>query len=425
MPLKVCNVSISCLCSTAKQIVTLRFPSKQTTTGQLDINFCHCYACRHSSGLLCVSYAPIQPPQSTNGIVTYLDETANVRRYFCGTCGCHIFKREQGSSRDAVGADGLWAVATGTIIGRAGTEEGADWDPEVADGGKGYSILKFAGHVNVAGTKDGGLSPFIQNISEPREPEICGHHNEVPPPPSVSVPGEGKNAGRSDEDVLEAHCHCETVRFRITRPDASSRVPHSGFPDLTVPFATSPPELISNPDDEKWWLRPPDSPNPTMYLAGLCACRSCRLTSGFEAQTWTFVPRSNIFFLPPSHSSSPHAAIENTLIPLDFSALPKGILQSYESSPGVLREFCPRCGATVFWHDRWRPGIVDVSTGLLDAPEGARAESWLDWWYSRVSFAEDAGNGRVGEAAQWAENVVDSFSKGLKLWEENGGKGVA
>ncbi|KAI1457353.1 hypothetical protein F4805DRAFT_182687 [Annulohypoxylon moriforme] len=414
MSLEVSEVAISCLCGAAKQVVTLRFPSEQATSEPLDISFCHCYACRHSSGLLYVSYAPIEPPQSTNSLVTYSDESAHIRRYFCGTCGCHIFQHKPSSSGDAIGADRLWAVATGVIIGRAKTEEGADRQPREANDGKERPFLKFAGHVNVAGTKDGGLSPFIKSVSEPNEPGGYGHHDEVPPSTSTSSTEERKDLDNSDNDTLEAHCHCKTVRFLITRPDASSRIPHSGFPDLTVPFATTPREVVSNPQDEKWWLRPPDSPNPTKYLAGTCACRSCRLTSGFEIQTWTFVPRSNIFFFPPS----PNATSEDTLIPLDFDTLPKGVIQSYESSPGVLREFCGRCGATVFWHDRWRPGIVDVSVGLLDAPEGARAETWLDWWYGRVSFAEYAGNDRVGEAAHWGEKVVESLTKGFELWKK-------
>ncbi|KAI2467874.1 hypothetical protein F4781DRAFT_296265 [Annulohypoxylon bovei var. microspora] len=417
MSLKVSEVSISCLCGAAKQVVVLRFPGEQAAPGQLDIKLCHCDTCRHSSGLLYVSYAPIQPPQSVNGLVAYDDEAARLRRYFCGTCGCRVFQREQGSAGDAGGADGLWAVATGIISGRAGSGEGADGEPVEADDRSEHPFLRFAGHVNVAGTRDGGLSPFIEDVEEPRGSGVYGHGDEVPLPSTIDPTEERKDVETSDKDVLEAHCYCKTVRFRITRPDASSRIPHSGFPDLMIPFATSPREVISNPRNEKWWLRPPGSPIPTKYLAGTCACRSCRLTSGFEVQTWAFVPRSNIFFLPPS----PSAVSGDTLIPLDFPTLPKGILRSYESSPGVLRESCPRCGATVFWHDRWRPGIVDVSVGLLDAPEGARAETWLDWWYGRVSFEEDAVNGRVGEVADWAKSTVGSLARGLRRWEAGEG----
>ena len=95
------------------------------------------------------------------------------------------------------------------------------------------------------------------------------------------------------------------------------------------------------------------------------------------------------------------------------------MLRSYESSPGVMREFCPTCGATVFWHDKHRPELIDVSVGLLDAPEGARAEEWLEWWLARVSFEEDAGREREGsgkeetavEAEGW--NLIPALKRGL------------
>jgi hypothetical protein len=66
---------------------------------------------------------------------------------------------------------------------------------------------------------------------------------------------------------------------------------------------------------------------------------------------------------------------------------------------------------------------MDVSVGLLDADEGARAETWLDWWTGRVSFAEDAGLGRTGETARRAICLIDSLEEGLKRWSEKRQKG--
>jgi hypothetical protein len=139
-----------------------------------------------------------------------------------------------------------------------------------------------------------------------------------------------------------------------------------------IPYYTKD-ESIPNPDHQTWWLRTDN----TKYLAGTCACRSCRLTSGFEIQTWAFIPRSNIIFHIRSRSSA-EAALDQSEAH-HFATLPDGILHSYESSPGVFRESCPICGATVFWHDKRRPQLFDVSAGLFCAPDGARAESWLDW----------------------------------------------
>ncbi|KAI1475749.1 Mss4-like protein [Daldinia eschscholtzii] len=351
------EVSISCLCGAVKQTVVLR--STESGSGPLGVDLCHCYDCRHTSGLLCVSYAPIKEPLSLGSLVAYPDKSTQPsitasRRYFCGTCGCHVFRCSADSDDPTRGS---WEVATGIIIGPIGTDK--------VDDEKDEPLLRYSWHVNIDSTKDGGLSPFIKLAEE-----------TFPSTNSQIDHGEDKDSNAT----LEAHCHCKTVRFFITRPDASSRLPRSGFPDLTVPFATSPQDVITNPHDEKWWLRPQskDNPNLTRYLAGTCACRSCRLASGFEIQTWAFVPRN--------------------AVPLDFPTLQQTYspLRGYESSPGVVREFCARCGASVFWHDVFRPDLVDVSVGLLAAEEedGARAERWLDWWCGRVSFQEEAENGR-------------------------------
>ncbi|KAI1131018.1 hypothetical protein F5Y10DRAFT_94427 [Nemania abortiva] len=390
------KLSISCHCGAAKQGVYLR---EKLSRGPQDINLCHCDACRHNIGLLCVSYAGIEPPDSVQGLVEYRSTTRTVSRFFCATCGCHIFWRlktalQDGSNaepRDDAPQGEWWAVATGVIIGSE--EESSGDDSEV--------LIRYAKHINTAGTKDGGLSPFIRNIGGLLDLEVA-ETSSAPPTSNL----EDVNSGISvdGEEALNAFCHCKTVRFHITRPNAASKLPRSNFADLIVPYHTGSPQ-VRNPDDDKWWLRP-----GSKYLAGTCACRSCRLTSGFEIQTWAFVPRANIFF----HIN--RASEETTIVPLDFATLPPNILTSYESSEGVRREFCSHCGATVFWRDRWRPELIDVSVGLLNADEGARAETWLDWWTGRVSFAEDAGLSRTGETARRAIYLINGLEDGLKRW---------
>jgi hypothetical protein len=41
----------------------------------------------------------------------------------------------------------------------------------------------------------------------------------------------------------------------------------------------------------------------------------------------------------------------------------------YESSPGVRRGFCRRCGSALFW-DRAAAGYVSIAAGTLDQPSG-------------------------------------------------------
>jgi hypothetical protein len=83
-------------------------------------------------------------------------------------------------------------------------------------------------------------------------------------------------------------------------------------------------------------------------------------------------------------------------------------MKSYESSKDIWREFCRVCGATIFWHCKERPELLDVSVGLLDPKEGARVESWLDWWTGRCSFSEDAVS----------TSLVAALERGLKQWGE-------
>jgi hypothetical protein len=188
-----------------------------------------------------------------------------------------------------------------------------------------------------------------------------------------------------EEDRLKAQCHCGGVKFYITRPNEESKKAQSPFPDLMVPFHTG--ASPANPEHETWFLRS----NGTKYLAGTCTCTSCRVSMGFEIQTWAFIPKCNIF--------------QENGQGLDFEM---GTMRRYGSSEGVSREFCGTCGSTVFWHCEERPELIDVSVGLLDPAEGARVESWLDWWTQRVSFEEMAVSRRL----------VESLEAGLKGWGE-------
>lgn len=55
----------------------------------------------------------------------------------------------------------------------------------------------------------------------------------------------------------------------------------------------------------------------------------------------------------------------------------------YESSPGVRRGFCSRCGSTLFWDSSERPYIA-VAAGSLDAPTGIRLTAHI--------FTDDKGD---------------------------------
>lgn len=424
---------ISCHCGVAKQIVSLRGPSSGGALAPRDINLCHCAACRHNTGLLCVSHTWVERPGTVDGLVEYRSATKGVSRFFCRGCGCQVFWRKEEEDDDGdgdvgVGGKEMWAVATGVIVGFCGGQ-----GEELDEGDRGRGVLRYARHIHTEGTKDGGATIFMKQMEVVHEGEEYEGLEDLE---GSERDKEGKGRREKEEEVLNAFCYCGRVRFHITRPNSESRLPRSNFPDLMIPYHTKSPD-IQNPDDEKWWLRPgidarargseEKEAGPRRYLAGTCACRSCRLTSGYEIQTWAFIPRANIFLhirddnneqeegTTTTSTSDPSQA--KTIVPLNFTALPPGLLTSYESSEGVSREFCAGCGATVFWRDRWRPELIDVGAGLFDADEGARAETWLDWWTGRVSFAEDAGNGREGAVAELAVGLIKGLEGGLRMWE--------
>ena len=174
---------------------------------------------------------------------------------------------------------------------------------------------------------------------------------------------------------------------RIARPSERSKDATCGWPDLIVPYWST----DQAPASEAWWLRE----NGTKFLAGNCACNSCRLDTGMEFMNWCFIPTIDI--------SLDAEGREKYKVPF-------GTLKEYQSSEHVKRYHCGTCGATVFFTSDERRGLVDVAVGVLDAPEGARAESWLDWRMNRLSFREDS--------ISRAETLTLALEEGQKKWAE-------
>lgn len=326
--------SATCLCGGVTLSVQL-----DPSTDQTQLQLCHCHSCRAVSGILCTSYYLIQhEPSTLEGLQEYR-ESPYVSRFLCKTCGSHVLARVQPSGR--------YLVASGVLV--------------PSD----VPAVQSVQHWQVKDTGDGGLSTYLPGWPS----SDSGCRLEV-------LSGQQNNATESHAQMavddpsklpsqLQASCHCGGIEFYITPPDVSSLQAWSPFADLLVPYFSG---SGANPDDVKWWLRDGN----TKYLAGTCACKSCRLGCGFPIQTWAFIPKSNIFNAEGS--------------PLAFKGK---TMQRYNSSPGVYREFCKVCGANVFWHCDERPELIDVSVGLLRG-NGARVVNLLDWAPDRVSFAEMA-----------------------------------
>ena len=322
----------------------------------LSLTLCHCYTCRHQSGLMCITNASLPPGTEfdVKGPLEVYKASEELSRFFCGDCGAHVYMEDKEAKKE---------VCTGVLEGV----------------GEGEGLVRLDQHIYVKDTKDGGVRDWLPDVDAWEE------FSDVSKKLDAGWKDESVNASSSSGKAqeLHAHCRCKGVSFKITRPDEGSAGISAPRGDIVGP----PPTTKRDKFDSAWWL----SDNGTKYLGGTCACSDCRLVSGYDIQTWAFVPKVNILQLDGT--------------PLDFSA---GTLKRYNSSKGVYREFCGKCGATVFYHADRRPDLIDVSVGLLDAEEGTRAESWLGWKTDRVSHEEDAQN----------KDLIKKLGAGLKQWGE-------
>lgn len=370
------TVKATCLCGDAAHEITL--PS---TAYPLPAYFCTCNSCRHMTGTLFLSTAFLpptyQPSSDLLNKLTSFKFSDRITQYFCKRCGSTMLAHCLPNPRNPDRKEN-WDVMTGTF--------------ETFD-----DTIDLKGYEYIHDTRDGGFSDFLITLNNrtldrwPYDINEEAHlplHWRIPQAPASTEP----------TTRLPAHCKCHGVRFYIARPSAQSTHASRDWPDLLIPYYSQIKTLHTKPDrsHETWWLRA----NKTKFLAGLCSCDSCRLASGMEITAWAFIPKIDI------------SLDAEGKIPYGGGTF--GTLQSYNSSEGVTRFFCDACGAIVFFSqaEREKTTLLDVAIGLLDADEGARAESWLEWRTERVSYREDA----VGRA----EKLVEGIEEGLRVFREKG-----
>ena len=77
----------------------------------------------------------------------------------------------------------------------------------------------------------------------------------------------------------------------------------------------------------------------------------------------------------------------------------------FESSPGVERGFCARCGTSLTYRRANRPGLFDVTTASLDDPEAfpPTKEIWVE---ERLSW--EAGNPSLPQYARFSPPGADA-----------------
>ncbi|TFK26126.1 hypothetical protein FA15DRAFT_311330 [Coprinopsis marcescibilis] len=390
-----------------------------TSALPISSDLCHCSSCRHSSGQMAVYHVDVfdllchdsDEPfhfkkmagcDGDGDLIAYQSSNDGVR-YSCSVCSSQLFFRYLGKvveGSDGEREGGYLRVAAGAL--------------ERTEG-----IVKPGYHIYVQDTIDGGLADHLRSIAGVDLPRYSLDVGSEKLPPGWKDEKLSKQGSRDEDgelgptptksdDTLHFSCHCKSVQFGITRPSSVSSFPSAAYPDLLYPHDTTRLSKVRNFEDTKWWLHPPGSAHPTKYLAGHCACVYCRLTSGFELQSWLYVPLANIvdregksFTLFEDNDDEDLRVIREAVDKLGITQLHipeerasrkklKGLKQ-YISSPGRYREFCPKCGATVFAWQAGRPDLICAAVGLVDeTQDGARAEGWFTWCLDRVGFSEQA-----------------------------------
>jgi hypothetical protein len=132
--------------------------------------------------------------------------------------------------------------------------------------------------------------------------------------------------------------------------------------------------------------------------ASLDACNSCRIWVGSEIMHWTFSPLRDMSFASDvaTHIPETTAQLKQAVEAKDPRL---GTLAMYASSETVQRYFCGRCSACVFYAVDSRPDMVDIAVGLVDSPDGARAESVFSW--------------ALGGTFSWEQDMTGTWREGL------------
>lgn len=249
--------------------------------------------------------------------------------------------------------------------------------------------IKFLGQSYVGDTIDGGASMWLRHANgDNSECErfkleaddgaaglpLSGHW-----PPTEELTGFKKKIG----DSVAIRCKCKGVDLVLQRGN------YLGIAKEQLPWNV-------DPDTHK-------------LLTVVCGCDSCRLQGGIDLWYWTFIAMEH---LSAAHSNTTFPRTKDELkMYIDRKDPVVGSLAYYASATkaGVLRFFCRTCSATVFFSGNSHPEFLDVSVGLLDASDGARAEGFLSWSLGQMDFKEDADGG-------WRASHFDAIVKESETW---------
>ncbi|GAB1314795.1 hypothetical protein MFIFM68171_05005 [Madurella fahalii] len=367
----------------------------------LKASSCHCTSCRHVTGALRSCDIPWPGPIAADIARSELRRYAHSPRVnvlFCGRCGTGMFFEEaEGEGEGSVGElPRRYGVFTGVLdFAVNGDEQGL---PE--------RLVTYEDHVYVGDTLDGGAAPWLRRMNgdagEPVKLWLGGRNKSEEVPAGVQWPPVGElpayevdlKAAEGDKGNVPIRCHCRGVDL-VLRAGQAQR-----------DFA----ERQKKGEKLSWIV----DPVTHKLIGGFDGCTSCRVWGGSEVFNWTFTMVQHLSFAGGESGGFPLDTVE-----LQAAVEAKdgrqrdprfGTLAIYASSPDVQRYFCSRCSASVFYAVNDRPGFLDVAVGVLDSPDGARAESVISW-----AFGGDMV-WRVDMVGSWRENLMHAVESESEQW---------
>lgn len=362
------ELTAQCLCGA--QTFTTNVPRSSLP---LTATFCHCTSCRHLTGGM--HSTGMEWPGAADDIAKApLEEyvfSPRLTLLFCGTCSSPMFWR-------------------GRVEGEADTYEAFTG---VLSNNPVPGLVRVKEHIFVGDTLDGGVAVWQRHLArgdgDARDAPIpCfggwGHRGEELDPDTLSA----KNAD-AIPDEIPFHCRCRGVDLVLRRG--------------TADFAAM------DPSELPWFVEPVTH----KLLAGFDACDSCRKTSGVDVFNWTFTLLRHVDY--PGGGGFPRTTPALRAAVGSPNRDPRlGTLAMYASSADVQRYFCSRCSASVFYAVDSRQDMVDLAAGLLDAPDGSRAESILAWAHALMVWSDDVKGG-------WKEELVDAMKRNSEAWRVDRG----
>ncbi|KAK8042265.1 hypothetical protein PG993_006788 [Apiospora rasikravindrae] len=370
------EITAQCLCrqhTFKASIARSSLPIKAVT--------CHCHSCRHMTGALYSSDAPWPAADAGEAIINstlqryVFSERLTVR--FCGTCTSPMFWEWPNKSQDKI------SVFTGVLANHT--------DPHNVQ-----DLVQITDAMFVGDTLDGGATPWLRKpngadgakarlwMGEKDKSEELPHDWLSP----SSLPEASK---KSDLEQVAIRCRCKGVDLVMRR----------WGPELEAEGETKATSWIIGPESHKG-------------LGSFDACDSCRIASGADVFNWTFALFRQLGFAGTDKTTASGFPISSTELTAALSAKERdsrfGTLACYNSSPGIYRYSCSRCSACVFYGSDAKPEFADVALGVLEAPDGARAEDFVSW-----NFGGDMiwRNDIVGT---WREGLIKSMESEAEAW---------